>query len=171
MINTVTLRQTVSNAILASQTIKDFCTDNFGIDTVFVYAGLDIENTPNLFPMVGVRVPKLTKTSDEIEAILLIDLQILGATMPLKSGDVVETEYLDAQSGEMVSVSANTLVNYSGDEVLDGFRAVIVDEVAKATDSLCNLTLRQYQWEQDLLTTFPVYSGFIVFELYDNIYL
>ena len=171
MISTVTLRQTVSNALLASQAIKDFCTLHFGVDTLFVYAGLDIENTPNLFPMVGVRVPKLTKTSDEIEAILLVDIQIQGASEPIKSGDIVQTDYFDAESQSNVTVYANTLVNYSGDEVLDGLREVIVNEIAKATDSLCNLTLRQYQWEQDLLTTFPVYSGFIVFELYDNIYL
>lgn len=171
MIDTVALRQSVSNALHDAQSIRDFCSNNFNSDNLFVYSGLDIENTPNLFPMIGVRVPKLNRKRDEVEAILLIDLQIMGDSAPIKAGSVINTSYTDEESGEIISVGANTLVNYNGDEILDGFRKVVVDETLKAVDSLCNLTLREYQWEQDLLTTFPSYSGFIVFELYDEIYI
>ena len=168
MIDTKVLRQTVSNSLLNATSIKDFCTQKFGKDTFFVFSGLDIENAPNLYPMAGVRVPKVTHNSSETTAVILVDLQILGAENPIKSGDVVTTEYYDAQTEANITVDTNTMVNYDGEDVLDDLRALVVDEVISSTDSLCNLTLRDYQWEQDLLTTFPTYSGFLVFELYQE---
>jgi len=166
LIDTKELRQTVSNALLNSNAIKSFCSDNFGKDTFFVFSGLDIENAPNLYPMAGVRVPKLTYNSSETSVIILVDLQILGSENPLKSGDVVSTDYYDAQTEETKTIDTNTMVTYDGEDILDDLRVLVVDEVKKSTDSLCNLTLKDYQWEQDLLTTFPTYSGFLVFEFY-----
>jgi len=168
MIDTKELRQTVSNSLLNATSIKDFCTNKFGKDTFFVFSGLDIDNAPNLYPMIGVRVPKLNYSSMETSVIILVDLQIMGSENPVKSGDIVSTQYYDAQTEENITVDTNTMVNYDGEDVLDDFRKIVVDEVKNSTDSLCNLTLRDYSWEQDLLTTFPVYSGFLVFELYQE---
>ena len=166
MIDTVNLRQTLCNEFKSSQKIKDFCSANFGSDTFFIFAGVDIENTPSAFPMIGVRVPKVIKTTSESEAFLLIDLQIKGLDTPIKSGVDVPFTYFDEESLSEDSINVNTLTNYNGDEVLDSFRDVIVSEVERVSDSLCDLTIREYDYEQDLITTFPVYSGFLVFRLF-----
>lgn len=168
MIDTVNLRQTLCNELKSSQKIKDFCVTNFGSDTFFIFAGVDIENTPNVFPMIGVRVPKAIKTASESEAFLLVDLQIKGLNTPIKSGIDIPLSYYDEESLTDETININTMTNYNGDEVLDSFRDVIVSEVERVTDSLCDLTIREYDYEQDLITTFPTYSGFLVFRLFQD---
>jgi len=148
MIDTVNLRQTLCNELKSSQKIKDFCVTNFGSDTV--------------------RVPKAIKTASESEAFLLVDLQIKGLNTPIKSGIDIPLSYYDEESLTDETININTMTNYNGDEVLDSFRDVIVSEVERVTDSLCDLTIREYDYEQDLITTFPTYSGFLVFRLFQD---
>jgi len=169
MIDTKTLRTSLASGLHNSQSIKDYCTANFGIDTFYVYSGVDIENTPNVFPFIGVRTPKASQVSDEVDVVLLIDLQILGKSTPVEAGSVITRTYFDEESNSNATVEEHTLVTYDGDDVLDGLKDIVVDEVIKISDGVSNLTLRKIHYEQDLLTTFPVYTGFIVFELYTSV--
>ena len=144
MIDAANLRKSIVDAIADDTEVIDYCIDRFGAGPN-VFAGIDIDASAREYPMVVVRVPKTSYDAEESGAVVLIDLAVEGGYEPRDDGgkEIYDTEAL-----------------------LNGLAERVIRATLKASAVACDMDCRQWQWEEDLMVTVPVYTGFVVFDLY-----
>lgn len=145
MIDTVELKSIVVDALSESAELEDFIVQNLDTEKLYLFSGVDIDAAPEVYPMIVVRTPKVSNDNYEQNVAMIIDIQVEYETNPEQ---LIE----------------NTK-RYGGDDIIEMMRDIVIDAIISRLERECGLSVRQWTWEQDLIMTYPVYSGFVVFDI------